>query len=372
MAKILWITDYPVGATSGYATITKPICNQLTESGNEIIVLGLANKGEEHWENFSIIPIDNLMEAQAAIHNLSIAWKPDVFIMALDIPNLEMLYSKVAHLNLKCVAITPLENGPLTQSWAIALSQFYKVFFISQLGEDEARKVGLQNVGHLRVGIDSDLWSPAQEIEKKTARKNLGFEDTDKILITVADNQERKNLWAGLEIFRKVKEKYPENKYKYIIVTREHAPWGWKLQELASTMGIVQDVVIFERGMSQDQLRLLYACSDAFLLTSKAEGLGLPVLEAMAVGIPCVVTNTGALTELIKEGTGFLVPSAYTFIDVWGNSKRDMIDTEIGSQYIYSALNYGFNKASVEYVKTRSWEQPMEEISKLIKEITNG
>jgi glycosyltransferase involved in cell wall biosynthesis len=61
---------------------------------------------------------------------------------------------------------------------------------------------------------------------------------------------------------------------------------------------------------------------------SKAEGLGIPILEAMACEIPVVATDTGAIWELLSDGRGYLVPEKYGFIDVWGNSWRSMADIE--------------------------------------------
>ena len=78
--------------------------------------------------------------------------------------------------------------------------------------------------------------------------------------------------------------------------------------------------MIVERGVDTTQLRNLYVASDAYLSTSKAEGLGIPILEAMACGIPVVATDTGAITELLEDGRGFLVEPEYKFRDVWGNS----------------------------------------------------
>ena len=39
MSKIVYITDYPAGAVSGYATIAKPICNGLVELGHEVYLI---------------------------------------------------------------------------------------------------------------------------------------------------------------------------------------------------------------------------------------------------------------------------------------------------------------------------------------------
>ncbi len=58
--------------------------------------------------------------------------------------------------------------------------------------------------------------------------------------------------------------------------------------------------------VSDDDLRALYAESSVFLFPSLYEGFGLPVLEAMAAGVPVVSSNRGALPEVLgKTGLSF-------------------------------------------------------------------
>jgi glycosyltransferase involved in cell wall biosynthesis len=59
----------------------------------------------------------------------------------------------------------------------------------------------------------------------------------------------------------------------------------------------------------QHHLRHLYAACDVWLCGSRAEGFGLPILEAMACRCPVVSVRTGGAPDLIKPGVnGFLVP----------------------------------------------------------------
>jgi glycosyltransferase involved in cell wall biosynthesis len=69
------------------------------------------------------------------------------------------------------------------------------------------------------------------------------------------------------------------------------------------------DCVVFEGAINQDRIRESYAAADAFCLPSFAEGLPVVLMEAMAMGIPCVTTRIAGIPELIRDGLdGLLVP----------------------------------------------------------------
>jgi glycosyltransferase involved in cell wall biosynthesis len=62
-------------------------------------------------------------------------------------------------------------------------------------------------------------------------------------------------------------------------------------------------------GYRKDVPRLLRAL-DAFVLSSKLEGLGTSILDAMACGLPVVATAAGGIPEMVvHEQTGLLVPA---------------------------------------------------------------
>ena len=74
---------------------------------------------------------------------------------------------------------------------------------------------------------------------------------------------------------------------------------------LAKTLGVA-DRIVHQGIVSSEDLPDLYRCADLLLLPSLDEGFGLPVLEAMASGIPVVASNRGALPEIVGEA-GLLV-----------------------------------------------------------------
>jgi L-malate glycosyltransferase len=77
------------------------------------------------------------------------------------------------------------------------------------------------------------------------------------------------------------------------------------LDWLAAELGVA-DRVHFLGHVSQP-LRVI-AAADVFVMSSREEGLGTSVLDAMARGIPVASTSAGGLPEMLHEGAGILVP----------------------------------------------------------------
>src|ERR1043166_5940545 len=85
MTKILAITDMD-SSGSGYKNICTPLFKGLAELGYDIRTIGLMYRGEEHRLPFSIIPAQTFEDAFGMASNLVYMWRPDIILVALDIP----------------------------------------------------------------------------------------------------------------------------------------------------------------------------------------------------------------------------------------------------------------------------------------------
>jgi glycosyltransferase involved in cell wall biosynthesis len=72
--------------------------------------------------------------------------------------------------------------------------------------------------------------------------------------------------------------------------------------------GIAPSRVAVLGGISERELRLAYHGARVAAVASRLEGFGLPALEAMAAGVPVVVTDGGALPEVVGDA-GTVVPA---------------------------------------------------------------
>ena len=105
----------------------------------------------------------------------------------------------------------------------------------------------------------------------------------------------------GQHILLDAMAKVQSGRCDFVLHIAGDGPDRQDLEAHASRLGI-GDRVIFEGFVNQDQLGLLYRKADAFVLPSFAEGLPVVLMEAMALGVPCISTWVNGVPELIRDG----------------------------------------------------------------------
>jgi len=85
--------------------------------------------------------------------------------------------------------------------------------------------------------------------------------------------------------------------------------WGWKTEAVRQALqdSPYQAYIHFPGYLPQHELPALMRGADLLVMPSRYEGFGLPVLEAMAVGTPVVVSDRGALPETVGDA-GVILP----------------------------------------------------------------
>jgi glycosyltransferase involved in cell wall biosynthesis len=376
---------------SGYMNITIALADQLASRFNrKVTVLGMGYSGAAHDWPFQIIPVkpaQAFQHASAMLQNLVSLGQAgmnepvDAFVCLLDIPHQEAVFSwpVIGNRVVPFVGVFPIESGPLCNTWANILSRLDARLVISQYGTDQCSDAGLPAT-HIPIGLDPDAWRMPVEGEVETLRETMGMEKDDFVVLTVADNQERKNLSCAFRAISILKNKHGI-KVKWVLVTRVGSKVGWKLADLANEHDIADVLTTFERGIDHSRLWILNAMADVFLLTSKAEGLCMPVIEAMACGTPVVATNATALMEHLKDtdgkDRGFPVVAKYVYQDPWGNSYRHFADPDSAAKQLKKVFTLqkkgklgDIISRGRKYAESRSWDIAGDVLESAIQDVT--
>ncbi|WP_204368617.1 glycosyltransferase [Neosynechococcus sphagnicola] len=153
-------------------------------------------------------------------------------------------------------------------------------------------------------GIDTDLFHPSLTNRLKI-RQELGLEDHTIIIGLIG----RFHVMKGHEYFLQAAALllpiFPET--QFLLVGSEVTPKNPVLSNLVRSLGLESHVHL--GGERQDIPRLTAALDIACSTSSFGEGFANVIGEAMACGVPCVVTNVGDAAWIVGE-TGFVIPPA--------------------------------------------------------------
>ncbi len=108
----------------------------------------------------------------------------------------------------------------------------------------------------------------------------------------------RKNLDGALAAFVELPSDL-RSQYQFVIVCSIRAEKKRELLCKAESLGVAPHSIVFTDFVPEADLVALYRLCTLFIFPSLYEGLGLPVLEAMACGAPVIGSNNSSVKDLI-------------------------------------------------------------------------
>ena len=101
----------------------------------------------------------------------------------------------------------------------------------------------------------------------------------------------------------------PEERRPVLVVPGYRTPYEETLRERARALGVGDDLRLLG-WLAPEELEGLYAAAACFVFPSLYEGFGLPVLEAMARGLPVACSGRGALKEVASDAALYFDPES--------------------------------------------------------------
>ena len=224
-------------------------------------------------------------------------WAPHYNVPLATGMRLAVTIHDVAHLALAGL-VGPVERLYARAMFAAVRRRARALLFDTRFSADEfARLVGAPRcpatVAHLGVGEE---WARARETHPARPL-------AEPYLLYVGNFKRHKNVPGLLRAFRRARERMP---HRLVLIGRSE---GLRADpEIPPLLRELGDAVVVPGEIAQDALRGWVAHADALVTASRYEGFGLPPLEAMAAGVPTMVSAAGSLPEVCGDASLYCHP----------------------------------------------------------------
>ncbi len=176
----------------------------------------------------------------------------------------------------------------------------------------------------LAPGVDVARFStPNRDACRTEIRGRYGIGASDTLLLFVGMNFKVKGLDTIIAAVAKARSTQPEANIRLLVVGRGDEG---KYRKMAQSMGIT-DAVSFA-GTQVDGLERYYRAADIFIMLSKFDTFGMVVLEAMAAGLPVIVSPNVGAKDLVEEGINGYVLSQQQDVDAAANYIVQLSNTQ--------------------------------------------
>jgi glycosyltransferase involved in cell wall biosynthesis len=195
--------------------------------------------------------------------------------------------------------IPVLQAAPMGRLRLWLFIRFVDVFVaISQQTRLELLGAGIpeKRITLIRYGVDVDRFRPVEPAQRERCRAELGLTDWCVVLV-VARLEPEKGIDTLLDAWPQVKAAVP----RALLLIAGDGSQRARLSDQAASLADVRFL-----GLVREPLPYLQA-ADCYTLPSLTEGMPISLLEAMAVGVPCVATAIGGTSEALAD-LGALVP----------------------------------------------------------------
>lgn len=343
--RILWHSVAP-WAPSGYGQQTALFAPRLRDQGHEVAVsayYGLAG-GMLTWDGVDVYPSDNVY-GRRLLPTYAAVFGADLTVTLMD---LWVLKAKAVGMidNLACWV--PEDHSPAKPSTVRFLEETKaRPIAMSRFGERALRGAGLDPL-YVPHGIDTTVFRPLRE-KREWARARLGIDPHAFVVGMVAANvgrtPSRKAFPEVMQAFAEFHRERPDA-HLHIHTDPSELQQGVPLIGAYERCGVPEEAISFsdqlqvELGLPAEQMAQLYAAFDVLANPSYGEGFGIPIIEAQACGVPVIVTDFSAMTELC--GAGWLVQP-----DPWYDAQHGSFfgrPRVTGQQSILGALHEAYER----------------------------
>lgn len=388
--RLLWISD--AVCISGFSRVAHAMFPLLVEAGYDLDIIALNYFGEPHNFPYTIYPasvqgedLSGNLRAKYLIYQAHQDHRPFDLIVKLDDPwNIKGLTLALESLEREYKILTPkvlawvTVDGKNANGKELNSDCISRLLCCSEFGSSELALQGYKDyysIGIVTFGVDTSIFKPIDKVQARSLVSSQEIPSDAFIVGVVSTNQLRKRLDLVLAYFSAWTTQYNvSNAYLYLCLGPDHNS-GFDINSLKDYYGLKNRIIWNPHKLTDQALALVYNSFDVYMSLSQGEGFGLCTLEAMACGVPCVLTDWAAYSSWVPESVAYKIPCTSTAVNSPLNVKSyvmggvaDQAETigALQKLYLYPELREKMGKAGVEFAQGMTWKQTGD---KLIKEI---
>ncbi|GAM07923.1 D-inositol 3-phosphate glycosyltransferase [Geobacter sp. OR-1] len=202
----------------------------------------------------------------------------------------------------------------------------------------------------MHPGVEFERFnSPDRDSCRKEVRAGHGIGADDFLLLFVGMNFEVKGLDTIIAALAKAKAARPGAAIRLLVVGRGNEA---KYRAIAASNGVASDIVF--AGPRTACIERYYRGADAFVMLSRFDTFGMVVLEAMAAGLPVLLSPNVGAKDLVVNGTNGYITSAPEDSDTAANAILQLLDQSRRDRMA---------KAAAETASGHDWERLVERLN---------
>ena len=191
------------------------------------------------------------------------------------------------------VGFTMLETDGLPAEWVRQANQMDEVWAPSHFNLATFRDSGVARPIHVvPLGVDPNYFHPGIAARRMSTRYTF---------LSVFEWGERK---APELLLRAYAAAFGPRDDVLLVLKIDNRDPGVHVAQQIAALGLPADgpqvALLLNHELPAYQLGSLYRSADCFVLPSRGEGWGMPILEAMACGLPAIATDWSAQTEFMR------------------------------------------------------------------------
>jgi glycosyltransferase involved in cell wall biosynthesis len=230
----------------------------------------------------------------------------------------------------------------------ITVSEFTKNEIINYYG-DCGKKIRV-----VYNGFNSKLYQRIDDREAVAqARKKFGI--PEKYYLYVGRLERKKNIPQLIDAYAILREKNKDIRHKLVLVG--DAGYGYDEVKYAIKEYSLDEDVVMPGWVPEKYLPYLYSGAAAFIFPSLYEGFGIPLLQAMASGVPCIASRSSSLPEIAGQAALFFNPK--NIISIAEAMEKIVKDEE---------LRKNLTELGISRSKEFSWEKCAHDTFDVLKE----